>query len=74
VALETVTRPVRIGRDLDHAVGFIMALPQSQQHFAGATRDVLDAVVEKLSAAFEAYVGSRGVVMDATAWLVSARR
>ncbi|MPZ92684.1 MAG: methyltransferase domain-containing protein [Actinobacteria bacterium] len=74
VALETVTRPVRIGRDLDHAVGFIMSLPQSQQLFAGATRDVLDAVVEKLGAAFGPYVGSRGVVMDATAWLVSARR
>lgn len=71
-SLETVTRPVRIGRDLDHAVGFIMSLPQSQQLFAGASRDVIDAVVAKLRAAFAPYLGSRGVVLDATAWLVSA--
>jgi SAM-dependent methyltransferase len=74
VSLESVARPVRIGRDLDHAVGFIMSLPESQQLFAGAPRDVVDAVVAKLRAAFTPYVGSSGVVMDATAWLVSARR
>lgn len=72
VTLETVTRPVRIGRDLDHAVGFIMSLPQSQQLFASAPRDVIDAVVAKLRAAFAPYLGSHGMVMDATAWLVSA--
>jgi SAM-dependent methyltransferase len=72
VMLETVTRPVRIGRDLDHAVGFIMSLPQSQQLFAGVPHDVVDAVVAKLRAAFAPYVGFSGVVMDATAWLVSA--
>jgi len=72
VMLETVTRPVRIGRDLDQAVGFIMSLPQSKQLFAGVPHDVVDAVVAKLRAAFAPYVGSRGVVMDATAWLVSA--
>lgn len=72
VTLETVTQPVRIGRDLDHAVGFILSLPQSQQLFAGAPHDVIDAVAAKLRAAFTPYVGSRGVMMDATAWLVSA--
>jgi SAM-dependent methyltransferase len=72
VTLEAVTRPVRIGRDLDQAVGFIMSLPQSKQLFAGLPHDVVDAVVAKLRAAFAPYVGSRGVVMDATAWLVSA--
>jgi SAM-dependent methyltransferase len=74
VTLETVTRPVRIGRDLDHAVGFIVSLPESKQLFAGAPRDVVDAVVAKLRTAFAPYVGSSGVVMDATAWLVSAHR
>jgi SAM-dependent methyltransferase len=74
VTLERVTRPVRLGRDIDHTVGFIMSLPQSQKLFAGAPRDVVDAAVSKLGAAFAPYVGSRGVVMDAAAWLVSARR
>jgi SAM-dependent methyltransferase len=29
VALEAVTRPVRIGRDIDHTVGFVMSLPRA---------------------------------------------
>ena len=73
VTLETVTRPVRIGRDVDHAVGYIMSLPESRQLFVGVPGDVVDAADAKLRAAFAPYVGSHGVVMDATAWLVSAQ-
>ncbi len=74
VSLETVTRPVRIGHDVNHAVGYIMSLPEAQQLLAGAARDVHGQVVAKLRAAFTPYVAARGVVMDATAWLVSALR
>jgi len=74
VTLETVTRPVRIGHDLDDAVGFVMSLPQSQQLFAGAPEDPVAAAVTTLRAAYTPYVGARGVVMDAAAWLVSAYR
>jgi len=74
VTLETVTRPVRIGRDLDDAVGFMMSLPQSQQLFAGAPEDAVAAAVNALRAAYAPYAGAHGVVMDATAWLVSAHR
>jgi len=74
VSLDKVTRPVRIGRDCDHAVAFVLSLPQSQELFAGAPREVVAAVTDNLGAAFAPFVGSRGVVMDAAAWLVSARR
>jgi SAM-dependent methyltransferase len=74
VTLERVTRPVQIGRDIDHTVGFILSLPQSQELFAGSPREVIDAAGINLRAAFAPYLGSRGVVMDAAAWLVSARR
>jgi SAM-dependent methyltransferase len=74
VAMEAVTRPVRIGRDIDHTVGFVMSLPQSQQLFAGAPQDVVGAAVAALHGAFAPYAGSNGVVMDSTVWLVSARR
>ncbi len=36
VILESVTRPQRIGGDVEDAVRFIMSLPESQQLFAGA--------------------------------------
>jgi len=65
---------VRIGRNLDDTVGFVMSLPQSQQLFAGAPQDAVDAAVTALRAAFAPYAGSHGVVMDSTAWLVSAHR
>jgi SAM-dependent methyltransferase len=74
VALEGVTRPVRVGHEIDQTVRFVMPLPQSQQLFTGAPKDVLGAAVEALRGAFTPYAGSNGVVMDSTAWLVSARR
>jgi SAM-dependent methyltransferase len=74
VRLETVTRPQRIGDDVDDAVGFILSLPESQQLFAGAPEDTVTAAVAAIRAAFAPYAGAEGVVLDGTAWLVSACR
>jgi SAM-dependent methyltransferase len=74
VTLETVTRSVRIGRDVDDAAGFTTSLPQAQQLFADAPETVVAAAVAALRAAYAPYSGAHGVVMDATAWLVSAHR
>ena len=72
VTLETVTRPVRIGQDIENAVGFVLSLPESRRMLADAPRGAAEGVVAALGAAFAPYAGSHGVVMDATAWLVSA--
>jgi hypothetical protein len=74
VQLETVTRPVCLGRTTDDTASFVMSLPESKSLFAGAPKETVDAAVAALRAAFAPYVGSHGVVMDATAWLVSAHR
>ena len=74
VRLETVTRPQRIGDDVDDAVGFILSLPESRQLFAGAPEDAVAAAVAAVRAAFAPYTGAEGVVLDGTAWLVSADR
>lgn len=74
VTLETLTRPVRIGRDLDDAVGFVMSLPQGQQVLAGADEATVATAMSALRAAYTPYAGPHGVVMDAAAWLVSANR
>jgi SAM-dependent methyltransferase len=74
VRLETVTRPQRIGDDVDDAVGFILSLPESRQLFAGAPEDAVAAAVAAVRAAFAPYAGAEGVVLDGTAWLVSADR
>jgi len=74
VTLETVTRPVRIGHNPEDAASYIMSLPQSQQLFAGAPDDAVTEAVKALRSAFAPYAGAHGVVMDSTAWLVSAYR
>jgi SAM-dependent methyltransferase len=74
VKLQTVTRPVRLGQTKDDAVSFIMSLRESQHLFAGVPQETVDAAGAALRAAFAPYLGSHGVVMDATAWLVAAHR
>ena len=74
VTLETVTRPVRIGHNPEDAARYIISLPQSQQLFAGAPDDTVTEAVKALRTAFAPYAGAHGVVMDSTAWLVSAYR
>lgn len=74
VRLEAITRPFRIGRTIGDAVGFILSLPQSKQLFTGAPQDSVDAAARALHAGFAPYARPQGVVMDATAWLVTAHR
>jgi ubiquinone/menaquinone biosynthesis C-methylase UbiE len=74
VTLETVTRRQRIAADADDAVGFIMSLPESQQMFAGAPDDTVAAATAAVRAAFAPHAGPDGVVVNASAWLVSAHR
>jgi SAM-dependent methyltransferase len=74
VRLETLTRPFRIGQTINDAVNFILSLPQSKQLFASAPQDTVDAAATALHAGFAPYARPQGVVMDATAWLVTAHR
>jgi len=74
VTLESVARPQRVGRDVDDVVRFVMSLPETRQLFTGLPEDVIAGAVVALHAAFAPYAGTHGVVMDATAWLVSAIR
>jgi hypothetical protein len=72
VRLETLTRPFRIGRTISDAVNFILSLPESKQLFTGAPQDSVGAAARALHAGFAPYARPQGVVMDATAWLVTA--
>ena len=74
VTLETVTRPQRIGDDADDAAAFLMSIAEDMQVFAGAPDEVVTAAIDALRTAYAPYTGPHGVVMDGTAWLVSAHR
>jgi hypothetical protein len=74
LGLETVTRPQRIGDDADDAAAFLLSIAEDMQLFAGALDRVVAAAADALRAAYAPYAGPQGVVMDGTAWLVSAHR
>jgi SAM-dependent methyltransferase len=74
VSLESITRPQRVGTDAADVAAYVMSLPESKHLFAGESEEVLGDTSSALQAAFAPYCGTHGVVMDATAWLVSARR
>jgi SAM-dependent methyltransferase len=72
--LETLTRSFRIGRTISDAVDFVLSLPESERLFTGAPQETVDAAATALCAGFAPYAGQQGVMMDATAWLVTAHR
>jgi SAM-dependent methyltransferase len=74
VRLETITRPVCLGRTTDDTASFVMSLPESKSLFTGASTATVEGAFAAIRAAFAPYLGSHGVVADATAWLVSANR
>jgi SAM-dependent methyltransferase len=74
VTLEAVTRPHRIADDADDAVAFITSLPETKALLAGAPEAMVTTAERTLREAFAAYARPEGVVMNATAWLVSASR
>lgn len=73
VSLETITRPQRLGADVDEAASAVLALPETAAMLAGTPEGTRDAVASALREAFTPYAGPQGVVMDSSAWLVSAR-
>jgi SAM-dependent methyltransferase len=74
VTLEPVTRPQRIADHADDAVAFVLSLPETRQLLNGVPEDTVAKVTGALRDAFTPHAGPHGVVTDATAWLVTARR
>jgi SAM-dependent methyltransferase len=75
VTLEELTRPMRIGNDVDDALSFIRSLPVVRDLLGAAPADKQAAAVEAAREALGPYAGPEGVVMHNNgAWLVTARR
>lgn len=72
--LEAVTRPMRIGDDVDDTVAFIASLEETRELFASKPEDRVAAAVDAARQALAPYAGPEGVVTNGTAWLVTAHR
>jgi SAM-dependent methyltransferase len=74
VTVDAITRPHRVGEDVADVVSFIASMDETRALFAGKPQDQVAAAVRSIADALAPYAGPHGVVTDATAWLVSARR
>jgi ubiquinone/menaquinone biosynthesis C-methylase UbiE len=76
LTLEELTRPMRIGDDLDDVEAFFTgSLPLVRDLLAAAPADKAAAASDAARKALEPYAGPEGVVMNENgAWLVTARR
>ena len=74
VTLAAIARPMLMGSDVEDVVGMVAATPQSQGLFAGQPEAKVQAAIAGLRDAFAPYARPEGVVMNGTAWLLTARR
>ena len=74
VTVDAVTRPHRVGSDVADVVSFITSMDETRALFAGKPEDKVAAAIDGIRQALAPYAGPQGVVTDATAWLVLARR
>ncbi len=76
VALRRCDIPIRIGRDLDHAVEFVMSLGPAGEviRLAGDEAETVKPKIERaLREALAEFEGPDGVIAEASTWIVSAK-
>ena len=73
VTLDAIARPMLMGSDVEDVVGMVAATPQSKGLFAGQPEAKVEAALAGLREAFAPYARPEGVVMNGTAWLLTAR-
>jgi len=76
VALRRCDIPIRIGRDLDHAVEFVMSLGPAGEviRLAGSEAETIKPKIERaLREALTEFDGPDGVTASASTWIVSAK-
>jgi len=74
VSLESITRPMRAGSDVDDTVAFFDSTDIARRLMADAPPDKIAAALDAIRAALVPYAGDEGVVLNGMAWLVTARK
>jgi SAM-dependent methyltransferase len=74
VVLDIVDEPVRLGADADDAFGFLRGLSITRGLLDGLDDTAVAGALEQLQAVLATYDTGRGVLLDSSAWLITARR
>jgi hypothetical protein len=76
IQFEQVDAQVFVGKDLDDAVGFQLAIGPAGEVYREAGKlaeDRHEEITEALRAQLAPYKGANGVMMDSSSWKVTAR-
>jgi SAM-dependent methyltransferase len=73
ITIEAITRPMLMGSDAEDVAAMVAATPQSKALFTGQPKSKIEAAIAGLRDAFAPYARAEGVVMQGTAWLLTAR-
>jgi SAM-dependent methyltransferase len=73
VTLQSITRPMLMGTDVEDVVAMVAATPQSKGLFADQPKAKVEQAIAGLRVAFAPYARPEGVVMNGSAWLLTAR-
>jgi SAM-dependent methyltransferase len=74
IALDVVDEPGRLGADADDAFGFVRGLGITRGLLDGLDEATVAAALEDLRAELVAHDTGHGVLLDSSAWLITARR
>jgi SAM-dependent methyltransferase len=74
ISLESIARPMRAGADVDDTVAFFESTDIARRLMADAPPDKIAAALDAIRDALEPYASDEGVVLNGTAWLVTARK
>jgi SAM-dependent methyltransferase len=74
VTLEPIARPMRAGSDVDDTVAFFESTDIARRLMADAPPGKITAALDAVRTALLPYASDDGVVLNGTAWLVTARK
>jgi hypothetical protein len=74
ITIETLTRHIRLGDNIDDVAAFVTSLPEGRQLLAGKPDDKVTAAIDALKTGFAQHAGPDGVYVNSSAWLATARR
>jgi len=74
VTIEAITKPMRMGDDVEDVIRFFTSLDLVREWFASKPEDKVAQAIDAVREAAAPYAGPHGVVMTGTAWLLTARR
>lgn len=74
VSIEGIEAELRVGADVDDALGFYLSQPMARSCMSAADPTLVQGVIAAIRAELEPHALKEGVMLDSAVWVVTARR